>query len=294
MSNTVLGIIGGSGLYKVDGLESVEEVTIDTPFGQPSDIITRAKLHGTELLFLPRHNHKHTLLPSEINYRANIFALKELGAKWCLSVTAVGSLIDAYKPGEFVVPDQVIDRTKFRESTFFGDGIVGHVAFADPYCPIFRTTLKSCFNDPVLSSETVHDGGTLVCMEGSAFSTRAESHLHKSWGAKLIGMTVMPEAKLAREAELSYASLAMVTDYDCWHSNSADVDVHAVIETLQHTSEAAKLLIPILAKKLQDVAPSDLAAKALDAAIITDFNNVPEATKNKLKPILQRYMKENS
>ena len=286
----VIGIIGGSGLYQIENLESVEEIDLDTPFGKPSDIIISAKLGSSQLLFLPRHSRKHSILPTEVNYRANIFALKELGATWCLSITAVGSLVEKFKPGEFVVPDQIIDRTKLRSNTFFGEGVVAHIAFANPYSEILRNTLIDCFTDTALSTEVVHAGATFVCMEGPAFSTRAESKLHKSWGADLIGMTVMPEAKLAREAELAYASLAMVTDFDSWKEEESEVDVSAVVETLKRTSNASKKVIPVLADKLKNLEPESAVSNALDTALMTKVEDIPEKAKSKLAPILKRYL----
>src|SRR5688572_11907515 len=215
MAEPTLGVIGGSGLYELPGLERVERVTLDTPFGAPSDAFVVGHLGGQRLAFLPRHGRGHRLLPSELPFRANLFGMKTLGAEWVLAVSAVGSLREEIAPGHVVVPDQFIDRTRGRqaESTFFGRGVVAHVAFADPFCPSLSRVLGEAARE---AGATVHQGGTYVCMEGPLFSTRAESHLYRSWGAHVIGMTNLQEAKLAREAELCFATLALATDYDCW------------------------------------------------------------------------------
>lgn len=242
MSTVRIGIIGGSGLYEATGLEDVRTVSIDTPYGPPSDTLSIGRVagHDAELVFLPRHGRGHRLLPSEVNYRANIWALKKLGVAWVVSVSAVGSLQEEVVPGHVVVIDQFIDRTKARASTFFGDGAVGHVAFGDPVCGALRGVLLEAAR---AESAVVHDGGTYVCMEGPAFSTRAESELYRSWGARVIGMTNLPEAKLAREAGLSYATLAMATDYDCWHEGHDDVTVEQVIAVLQANVALARRIV---------------------------------------------------
>jgi 5'-methylthioadenosine phosphorylase len=242
MSTVRIGIIGGSGLYEASGLENVRTVSIDTPYGPPSDTLSIGRVagHDAELVFLPRHGRGHRLLPSEVNYRANIWALKKLGVAWVVSVSAVGSLQEEVVPGHVVVIDQFIDRTKARASTFFGDGAVGHVAFGDPVCGALRGVLLEAAR---AESAVVHDGGTYVCMEGPAFSTRAESELYRSWGARVIGMTNLPEAKLAREAGLSYATLAMATDYDCWHEGHDDVTVEQVIAVLQANVALARRIV---------------------------------------------------
>ena len=286
---TKIGIIGGSGLYAMDGLQDVSTVVVDTPFGEPSGPVTCGTLNGATLLFLPRHGLRHALSPSEINYRANIFALKSLGAEWCISVSAVGSLREELPPGTIVIPDQLIDRTVGRAGTFFGDGLVAHVAFADPYCPTLRTVLDRV--GPSIAREAgfnLVSGGTYVCMEGPAFSTRAESHLYRHWGASLIGMTALPEAKLAREAELAYATLALVTDYDCWKGDGHDVDVAQVMATMQTNALHAKAIIAGVAAGLQQETPSHLAACALDAALITPLDAVSPETIERLRPLLRR------
>ncbi len=287
MSKTRVGIIGGTGLYGLDGLESVETLNVETPFGAPSSEITRGTLGESELFFISRHAPGHQLLPTEINYKANIYALKMLGASWCISVSAVGSLREEYAPGQVVIPDQLIDRTRLRENTFFGDGIVAHVAFADPYCPVLSQQLfESTEKIAASRGSAVHKGGACVVMEGPAFSTRAESHLYRSWGASIIGMTALPEAKLAREAELSYATLAMVTDYDCWRSATDDVDVNDIMATMAGNAELAKAVLADAVPKLAELRPSELAAEALKYAIITAPENIPDATKTKLEAII--------
>ena len=282
-AETILGVIGGTGLYALDGLVDVKQVVVETPYGPPSSPITVGRLHGTKLLFIARHGIGHTLLPSEVPYRANIFALKTLGAQWCVSVSAVGSLAEHFVPRQLVVPDQLIDRTRSRRSTFFGEGIVAHVSFADPFCPTLRALLFEVAGECAAAAGTkAHGSGTYVCMEGPAFSTRAESHLYRSWGASLIGMTALPEAKLAREAELAYATLALVTDYDCWRSSEADVNVSEILETLGKNSTLAKSVLSEVARRLPDFTPSALAADALATAIITDPKLVREEVRERL------------
>lgn len=291
MSKTKVGIIGGTGLYELDGLENVETFDVETPFGSPSSSITRGVLGGVELFFISRHAPGHRLLPSEINYRANIYALKSLDASWCVSVSAVGSLQEEFAPGHVVIPNQLIDRTRLRENTFFGDGVVAHVAFADPYCPVLSDHLfRSSFEIASRRGSMVHQGGTFVVMEGPAFSTRAESHLYRAWGASIIGMTALPEAKLAREAEIAYATLAMVTDYDCWRSATDDVDVNDIMATMAKNAELAKEVLSVAVPKLAEQTPSTLASEALKFAVITPPEVIPEETKEKLKAILGPYL----
>src|SRR5881397_2228845 len=238
-------VIGGSGFYQMDGLSDVEDVRIDTPFGLPSDNLVIGTLAGERVAFLPRHGVGHRILPSEIPARANIHALKQLGVEFILSVSAVGSLREDIEPLHMVVPDQLIDRTRGRASTFFGEGIVAHIAFADPFCPELRTLLAEATHE---AGATVHRGGTLVVIEGPAFSTRAESNLYRSWGADIIGMTALPEAKLAREAEICYAILACSTDYDCWKTDLEEVAIEEVLAVLNANVAMAK-------KVVHDVAP---------------------------------------
>ncbi len=291
MSSGTVGIIGGTGLYELDGLENVETVALDTPFGQPSSEIVKAELGGVKVLFIARHGATHSLLPTEINYRANIYALKELGAEWCVSVSAVGSLREEFRPGDIVVPSQYIDRTRHRADTFFGNGIVAHVAFADPVCPVLCDALEEvCAPLAESSGASLHRGGTYVCMEGPTFSTRAESHLYRSWDASIIGMTALPEAKLAREAEIAYATMAMVTDYDCWRSASADVDVSEILATMAKNVAMAKSCLGALLPRLGKSKPSEMASQALGQGIITRAENIPAACKQSLKPIIGKYI----
>jgi 5'-methylthioadenosine phosphorylase len=284
---TTLGIIGGSGLYALDGLSQVQELRLDTPYGQPSDAVVRGQLGDTTLLFLPRHGRGHRLAPHRINYRANVFALKQLGAEQLLSVSAVGSLQETFHPGELVIVDQFIDRTRARASTFFDDfDIVAHVGFGDPTDEALRrAVLEACR----AAGAHAHERGTYVCMEGPLFSSRAESELYRSWGASVIGMTNLPEAKLAREAELPYATLAMVTDYDCWRASEEAVTVEAVIRVLQQNVQTARAVIAALVERLPDPAHSP-AAHALQNAILTAPDLVPEATRRSLAPLIGKYL----
>ena len=288
---TCVAIIGGSGLYEIEGIQETEEVTLETPFGPPSAAIVRGKLSDIEVLFLARHGKGHRFMPTEVNARANIFALKLLGAKWCIGIGAVGSLREDYKPGDFIVPEQVIDRTRLRNNTFFGQGIVAHVGFADPFCAIARKHLyDAAFEKREELAFSVHNSGTYVCMEGPAFSTRAESNLYRQWQADIVGMTVLPEAKLAREAELAYANLSFVTDYDCWREHGDDVDVAAILEILHHSTDNAKKILPGAIKRLATAEPSVYAANALATAILTDLSSTSTETLERLKPLLGRYV----
>jgi 5'-methylthioadenosine phosphorylase len=290
-SKKKIAIIGGSGLYQIDGLENVREKRVSTPFGAPSDAIVTGVLHNTELFFLPRHGRGHRLLPSEINYRANVFALKSLGAEWCISVSAVGSLIEEYAPGDIVIPDQIIDRTRGRSSSFFGDGIAAHISFAEPFCPTLSTCLFETACAVGASREfKTHIGGTYICMEGPAFSTRAESELYRSWGAKLIGMTAIPEAKLTREAEMSYATLALVTDYDCWKQGEDAVEVSHILETMRRNTDNARVVVSDVVAALGSLAPSPLASEALATAFITSPESIPEETRQRLAPLVTKYL----
>jgi len=286
--STTIAVIGGSGLYALDGLEGVREQAVDTPFGEPSSPVVSGRLGGTQLLFLARHGIGHRLIPSEVNYRANIWALKSLGAEQVISVSAVGSMREDIHPGEFVIVDQLIDRTKGRPSTFFGDGMVGHVDFADPVCPSLAARLFAAAEG---LGTTVHRGGTLMVMEGPAFSTRAESLMHRQLGVDLIGMTAMPEAKLAREAELCYATLAMATDYDCWHETEEDVSVMSVIEILKKNVENARAVLARVAADGPGEARDCSCASALEHAIITDRKLIPAEAIERLAPIVGRVLK---
>jgi len=287
MEETTIAVIGGSGLYNLHGLTDVEEHEVETPFGAPSSAIVSGVLEGTRMLFLARHGSGHRLTPGEINYRANIFALKRLGARQVISVSAVGSMREDIHPGDVVVVDQYIDRTDGRASTFFGDGIVGHVAFADPACPRLRGLLRATAAGLGLR---VHDGGTLMVMEGPAFSTRAESRMNRAIGVDLIGMTAMPEAKLAREAELCYATLALATDYDCWHEEEEDVSVAAVIETMRKNVSGARQVIRGVATADRGAARDCQCGAALEHAIVTDRKAIPSATKARMAPIFGRVL----
>ncbi|HAX84796.1 MAG TPA: S-methyl-5'-thioadenosine phosphorylase [Cyanobacteria bacterium UBA11370] len=284
------GIIGGSGLYKMDALKDVEEVQINTPFGAPSDALIVGKLEGTSVAFLARHGRNHTLLPSELPFRANIYAMKQLGVEYLISASAVGSLKEEVKPLDMVIPDQFIDRTKNRISTFFGDGIVAHIAFADPVCKQLAEILADAVASLELPDVVLHRGGTYVCMEGPAFSTKAESHLYRSWGATVIGMTNLPEAKLAREAEIAYATLALATDYDCWHPDHDSVTVEMVIGNLQRNATNAQKVIQETVRRLSENPPVSEAHSALKYAILTPLDKVPATTKEKLELLLKKYL----
>ncbi|MEH1801340.1 S-methyl-5'-thioadenosine phosphorylase [Nostoc sp.] len=290
MAQASIGIIGGSGLYKMDALKDVEEVRVETPFGSPSDALILGTLDGTRVAFLARHGRNHTLLPSELPFRANIYAMKQLGVKYLISASAVGSLKEEAKPLDMVVPDQFIDRTKNRISTFFGEGIVAHIAFGDPICKNLAAVLADAIASLNLPEVTLHRGGTYVCMEGPAFSTKAESNLYRSWGATIIGMTNLPEAKLAREAEIAYATLALVTDYDCWHPDHDSVTVELVIGNLLRNAVNAQKVIQETVRRLSENPPTSEAHSALQYAILTQLDKAPAATKEKLRLLLQKYL----
>ena len=286
MAEAEIAFIGGSGLYDIDGLTDAEQVIIDTPFGQPSDAVTVGTLEGRRVAFLARHGKGHRHLPSEIPFRANIYALKLLGVKRIISVSAVGSLQEGIAPLDMVVPDQMIDRTRGRVSTFFGDGVAAHVGFADPFCPELRRALvETARNRPV----TVHDGGVYVVMEGPQFSTRAESNLYRSWGASIIGMTALPEAKLAREAEICYATLALVTDYDVWHQSEAEVSVDLVVANLMKNVATTQTLLPDLSSRSSDSRGCNCPS-ALERAIITSCDLITDEAKSRLSAIIARYL----
>ena len=290
MSQAKIGIIGGSGLYKMEALKDVEEVQVDTPFGAPSDALIVGTLDGTSVAFLARHGRHHHLMPSELPFRANIHAMKQLGVEYLISASAVGSLKEEAKPLDMVVPDQFIDRTKNRVSTFFGEGIVAHIAFADPVCNQLAKVVADAVASLELPDVTLHRGGTYVCMEGPAFSTKAESTLYRSWDATGIGMTNLPEAKLAREAEIAYATLALVTDYDCWHPDHDSVTVEMVIGNLQRNAVNAQKVIQEIVRRLSENPPASDAHSALKFAILTQLDKVPVATKEKLGLLLKKYL----
>ncbi|NJL90719.1 MAG: S-methyl-5'-thioadenosine phosphorylase [Coleofasciculaceae cyanobacterium SM2_1_6] len=289
MTQAKIGIIGGSGLYKMEALKEVQELEIDTPFGKPSDALILAKLDDTPVVFLARHGRNHHLLPSDLPFRANIYAMKSLGVEYLISASAVGSLQQEAKPLDMVIPDQFIDRTKNRISTFFGEGIVAHITFGDPVCGELSQVLGDAVASLNLAEVNLHRGGTYVCMEGPAFSTKAESNLYRSWGAKIIGMTNLPEAKLAREAEIAYATLALVTDYDCWHPDHDSVTVEMIIGNLTKNAVNAQKVIQETVKRLAANPPHSEAHSALKYAILTPLGKVPTATKEKLDLLLKKY-----
>ncbi len=286
MQQTEIGIIGGSGLYTMPGLTETTEITVETPFGAPSESIVLGTLEGRKVAFLARHGRGHRILPSEINFRANIYAMKKLGVSFILSVSAVGSLKEEHKPTDFVIPDQFIDRTFARNATFFGDGIVGHVAFGDPVCAIASKAFEQGCRDAGVVGKL---GGTYVCMEGPQFSTRAESNLYRQWGADVIGMTNLQEAKLAREAEISYATLAMVTDYDCWREGHDDVTVDQVVAVIHANTAAAQKVLAGAIRALPADNSASPASSALKYAIMTDKKFIPAATREKLAIFLNKY-----
>ena len=285
--HNTIGVIGGSGLYEMEGLEEVQRISVATPFGDPSDEFVTGILNGVHMVFLPRHGRGHRYLPSEVNYRANIYGMKKLGVQRIISVSAVGSLKEAIAPGHIVIPDQFIDRTKgVRRDTFFGDGIVAHAGFADPVCGCLSDTLYSA---ALKAGATVHKGGTYICMEGPAFSTRAESFSYLALGASVIGMTNLTEAKLAREAEICYGIIALSTDYDCWHEHHDDVTVEAIIQIIHQNVAMAK---NIIRQAVSDISIERTCAcgSAMQYAIITDKAVIPADTKQRLQPIVGRYL----
>ena len=289
MVQAKIGVIGGSGLYKMDALKGVREVKLSTPFGNPSDALIVGELEGATVAFLARHGRNHHLMPTELPFRANIHAMKQLGVEYIISASAVGSLQEAAKPLDMVIPDQFIDRTKNRVSTFFGEGLVAHIAFGDPVCPNLAEIVADAVESLDLGESNLHRGGTYVCMEGPAFSTKAESNLYRSWGATVIGMTNLPEAKLAREAEIAYATLALVTDYDCWHLDHDSVTVDMIIENLQKNAVNAQLVIKETVKTLNANPPESIAHSALKYAILTPPDRIPPATKEKLALLTKKY-----
>jgi len=286
MAGNIVGVIGGSGLYQMEGLEKVREVEVKTPFGKPSDRLVRGFLGKKELVFLPRHGRGHRWLPTELNFRANIFAMKKLGVERIISVSAVGSLRKEIAPTHVVVPDQFIDRTTQRPSTFFGKGIVAHVSLADPFCSEMRRRL---IEGAGAAGATTHPQGVYLCMEGPQFSTRAESRLYRAWGADVIGMTNLQEAKLAREAEICFATLALATDYDCWNDAAADVEIEHVLSILKQNVELAQKTIGRALESLPDTR-SCACATALQSAIITDRAEIPKKLRADLRPIIGKYL----
>jgi 5'-methylthioadenosine phosphorylase len=285
-ARAVIGIIGGSGLYSMNGLTDMREIRVKTPFGDPSDAIVLGMLERKRVAFLARHGRGHRILPGEINYRANVYAMKILGVERIISVSAVGSLQEELRPGEFLVPDQFVDRTKGRVSTFFGDGLVAHVAFAHPTCGQVSSALAdACVHCGV----PVHRRGTYICMEGPQFSTLAEAHMHRELRFEVIGMTNVTEAKLAREAEICYATIAMITDYDCWHSEHESVTASQIIATLNQNAENAQRVL----REAVSAMPVERSCKCgamLKNALVTDLKIVPKATKKRLAAIIGKYL----
>ena len=290
MSQAEIGIIGGSGLYAMPGLSGVREVRQETPFGDPSDAYVLGTLEGRKVAFLARHGRGHRILPTELNFRANIYGFKQLEVERIVSVSAVGSLKEEHKPLEFVIPDQFFDRTRHRVDTFFGDGIVAHVAFADPICPeLAKAVETACKKAGVVGKR----GGTYLCMEGPQFSTKAESNIYRTWGMDVIGMTNLQEAKLAREAEICYVTVAMVTDYDCWHPHHDSVTVDQIVAVLLKNAENACKVV----RETVAVMPEGRSCKcaaALAHAILTDRDKIPAATRQKLKLILGKYLEDKT
>jgi 5'-methylthioadenosine phosphorylase len=289
MAETVspkIGIIGGSGLYSMPGFENQREVTVETPFGAPSDAYVVGELEGKSVAFLARHGRGHRISPTELNFRANIHGMKQLGVEWVISLSAVGSLKEEHKPLDFVIPDQFVDRTSQRKSTFFGEGLVAHVSFADPVCNALARVLHQACHEAGVPAKL---GGTYLCMEGPAFSTKAESNLYRSWGMDVIGMTNLQEAKLAREAELCYSTIAMVTDYDCWHPDHDAVTVADIIKNLTHNAENAAKVVKAAVRMLSLGSRKCSCSNALESALITDKSKVPAETYQKLELIVGKY-----
>ncbi len=290
MPQATIGVIGGSGLYRMEGMTDVEEVAVQTPFGDPSDVITIGKVEGVPMAFLPRHGRGHRITPTEIPVRANIWALKSLGVEWVISVSAVGSLREHIPPRDLVIPDQLFDRTRSRVNTFYEGGIVVHCTFAEPFCTTLSELLLESAHE--LGDVRVHGGGTYVCIEGPLFSTKAESRVYRSWGMDIIGMTALPEAKLAREAELCYATIACVTDYDCWHGAEESVTVEMVIGNLSANVVNAQRILRSVAKKI----PTDRSANtcecphALATAIMTDHSKIPAEAREKYGLFMGKYI----
>jgi len=287
MAEAKVGVIGGTGLYQLEGMTGVKEVKVKTPFGDPSDAIILGEIDGVKLAFLPRHGRGHPISPSELPSKANIYAIKSLGVEWILSVATVGSLQERIRPLDIVIPNQIIDRTFLRQNTFFGRGIVGHIAFADPFCPVLGDILYNSARELKIRA---HDGGTCIVMEGPQFSTRAESELYRSWGADVIFMTGLPEAKLAREAEICYATMAVVTDYDCWKETYEVVTAEMVVDNLMRGTETVKKLLKHAITRMPK-ARNCICTTALKNAIITSPELIPEQVKKDLSPIIGKYIK---
>jgi len=286
MPQVKIGVIGGTGLYDIDGLTDIEEVNIDTPFGKPSDSITIGRLEGVGIAFLPRHGKGHRISPTEIPVRANIYALKSLGVEYIIAICSAGSFKPEIKPGDLVIPDQLIDRTRSRVNSFFGEGIVAHISLAEPFCPVLSQIL---YHTALEVGANVHPKATYIAIEGPAFSTRAESQLYRSWGADIIGMTALPEARLAREAEICYAIIACVSDYDCWHKRSQPVTIDIVLNVLRQSIDTAKKIIKLAVTRIPEKRNCGCAT-ALKTAIITDPKLIPTEQKKRLNLLIGKYL----
>jgi 5'-methylthioadenosine phosphorylase len=282
----ILGVIGGSGLYEMAGMSNVRRVTVRTPFGDPSDALTVGELEGRTLAFLPRHGKGHRLPPSRINFRANIYAMKKIGATAVISISAVGSMKEGIRPGDIVIVDQFYDHTKSRQGTFFDDGVAGHITFADPVCPVLSGAAYAAAKKAV---KRVHRGGTYFCIEGPAFSTRAESGIYRKWCVDVIGMTNLPEAKLAREAELCYATIALATDYDCWHESREDVSVETILSILRSNVENSKEIVREVARRLP-LSGKCRCGESLKFALLTDRKKIPAAARKRLALLIGKYL----
>ncbi len=290
MSEVVVGVIGGSGLYDIEGFSDVEEIAVETPFGSPSDAYIVGRLEGVKCVFLPRHGRGHRFTPSEVNYRANIWGMKKLGAQHILSVSAVGSLKEEIEPGHLVCVDQFVDRTRGRVESFFGDGIVGHVQFGDPVEENFRQVVMAAAKE---TGAVTHDGGSYVCIEGPTFSTRAESNIYRSWGCSVVGMTNVPEARLAREAELAYTTLALCTDYDCWHEGHDEVSVESVIATIRQNVATARKVIQLTCRSMAQVGAVEWPAHQALAggmAVMTSPDCIPADARERLDLLVGKYL----
>ena len=289
LPTAVIGVLGGSGLYAMDGLSDVEELVLETPYGTPSDALVRGRIGEATVVFLARHGRHHRYLPSEVPYRANIWAMRSLGVRWILSCSAVGSLRQELRPLDLVIPDQFIDRTQGRDASFFGQGAVAHIAFGEPFCPDLSRLLGDAVQAVLPADRQLHRGGTYLCMQGPAFSTRAESELYRSWGCDVIGMTNHTEARLAREAEIAYSTLAMVTDYDCWHPDHDAVTVEMVIGNLRANAETAQQVVCKAAAAIQRERPASSAHTALCNSLMTPADQVPTETRHRLDLFTRPY-----
>jgi len=289
LASARLGVLGGSGLYAMEELEVIEELEVETPFGTPSDRLRLGRIGDLEVVFLARHGRHHSYSPSEVPYRANLWALRSLGVRWILSCSAVGSLQEPLRPLDMLVPDQFIDRTHQRPISFFGEGAVAHVGIADPFCPTLSRLLGDVAESLMPPGRQLHRSGTYLCMEGPAFSTRAESNLYRSWGCSVIGMTNHSEARLAREAEMAYATLAMVTDYDCWHGEHASVTVDLVLDNLRANAALAQQIVAMAAERIAVQRPSSSGHSALRSALMTPKEQVPDDTRRRLDLLTSPY-----